>query len=374
MKANSQDGKNNSNQYSSKSSNQEANGKKRSTKKIVKWTSLIIGFVVVAIIIALLTGAVILYNRIFEPIPFVDADSNYSTPSKPSDIIPVESGAEVSDDVPDIDVPESEQVLTEIEKREPINENILNILLIGRDVFGSKGERGRSDSMMMLSYNKETGDISLVSFLRDTLVPFRGDWNRLNATYSYGGVGYTINTINRTYDLDIQYYVSIDYSGFEAVVDELGGVKINITQAESDYFYKNFKQTLATGEQMLDGKTALNYARIRHIKENGSDFGRTNRQRNVIESVIKQIVDESNLSKTLTTVNEGLKYVKTNLEPGMITSLAKEFLSKKNGLINNSFSVPSNGNFDYGTYKGMSILNVDFDKNKAIIKEKIFGN
>ena len=120
-----------------------------------------------------------------------------------------------------------------VEKKDP---NIENILVIGTDSRDVVRERGRSDAMIVLSYNKKTGEIKMVSILRDSLVPIEGrGWNRINAAYSFDGVGLAVNTVNQLFDLDIQRFVVVDFNGVTDFIDKAGGVTINLTQKEVDY-------------------------------------------------------------------------------------------------------------------------------------------
>ena len=99
---------------------------------------------------------------------------------------------------------------------------------------------GRSDSMMLVSFNKSKNKSTVVSFLRDSLVDIDGyGKSRLGHTYAYGGIGLTINTINKTYDLDIQNYITIDFENLVSIIDEIGGVKVFITEEEAEFYRQN---------------------------------------------------------------------------------------------------------------------------------------
>lgn len=370
---------------------------KEKQKKILKWSSIVVASIIIIIAITILTFVVVMYNKVYEEIEYVERSGEYSMPECPeSDIVPME-GSYVEDDesYTDIfdDVSGDDNISTgntsgsntnngnngstgtlketPIYIVEPIDENIINVLLIGRDVTEASGSHGRSDSMMILSYNKETGEVSINSLLRDSLVPIEGyGWNRLNATFSWGGAGLTINTINEVYGLDIQHYISIDYSGFTNLIDQVGGVTVSITQKEAEYMNDRYDFGLSEGEATFNGKYALVFAQIR--KGLGDDWGRTERQRRIIVSVMNKVLAMDKVSDTINLIYDNLDYVKTNLSSGTIISLTYDFFDKNNSNINTDV-IPAKDTWYYATYKGMSIIKLDFDKNKAILRERIYG-
>ncbi len=91
----------------------------------------------------------------------------------------------------------------------PKDPNVMNILMLGSDSRGT--DRGRTDSIILISYNKSTRQAKMVSFLRDSWVyiPGKDIWNRINTSYFFGGVGMLVNTLNTNFDLDIQYYMKV---------------------------------------------------------------------------------------------------------------------------------------------------------------------
>lgn len=95
---------------------------------------------------------------------------------------------------------------------------MLNILVLGTDSRNVTLDRGRSDTMIVVSYNKKEGTIKMVSLLRDALIPIEGyGWNRINTAYFFGGVGLAVNTVNQLFGLDIQSFVVVDINGAEGI-------------------------------------------------------------------------------------------------------------------------------------------------------------
>jgi len=259
-----------------------------------------------------------------------------------------------------------------VAKKDP---NIENILVLGTDSRDVTRERGRSDAMIVLSYNKKTGAIKMVSILRDSLVPIEGrGWNRINAAYSFDGVGLAVNTVNQILDLDIQRFVVIDFNGVTDFIDKAGGVTINLTQAEVNYLtnYSGGKVKYNVGPNQFNGDRALAYMRIRKID---SDFKRTARQRNVIETLAKKIITEKSLSEIYDLTNFAFGLVKTNISLGELTSVVSDVATNAmgSGLKMESHNVPFNDAYVYKRYNGMAIISFDINDAARRVNKIIYG-
>lgn len=172
-----------------------------------------------------------------------------------------------------------------------------NILFIGSDE-GAGDVNGRSDSMILITIDKDNKKIKATSFMRDTLVtiPDKGKHN-LNNAYAYGGPDLLVKTFNYNFGLDIKDYVKVDFSTFIKVIDKIGGVEINVNQNEikvaNDYIRnlnnctkKSSPEIKKAGVQTLDGIQALGYSRNRYV---GTDYARTRRQRKVLGAIVKKV-------------------------------------------------------------------------------------
>lgn len=259
-----------------------------------------------------------------------------------------------------------------VEKKDP---DIENILVLGTDSRDVTKERGRSDAMIILSYNKRTGAVKMVSVLRDSLVPIEGrGWNRINAAYSFDGVGLAVNTVNQLFDLDIQRFVVVDFNGVTDFIDKAGGVTISLTQKEVDYLtnYSGGKVKYNVGPNNFNGDRALAYMRIRKID---SDFGRTARQRNVIETLARKIVREKSLSEIYDLTDFAFGLVKTNISLSELTSVIGSVATKamRSGLDIDSQHVPFSGAYTYKYYNGMAIISFDIDDAARRINSYIYG-
>ena len=199
----------------------------------------------------------------------------------------------------DADEPTPSPTPMPIYEEETLEDSVINILLIGTDSrLEDTGEDsdGRSDSMILASLNKDTGKITLVSFMRDARVKRIGSsgkftfYNRLNGAYSGGyaggGPGELINTINYNFGLDIQEYIAIGFDGFATLIDEIGGLDVELDQAEINFINDRIKgdhelepdivknaSTISEdpGVIHLDGAQCLIYARNRHTGVDGGD-------------------------------------------------------------------------------------------------------
>ena len=257
----------------------------------------------------------------------------------------------------------------QIAQEDPKDEDVLNVILVGTDSRDPNSDMGRSDSMMLVSFNKSKNKSTVVSFLRDSLVDIDGyGKSRLGHTYAYGGIGLTINTINKTYDLDIQNYITIDFENLVSIIDEIGGVKVFITEEEAEYYRQNGMPDIQSGDMTLTGSQALAHARNRTL---GSDFERTRRQRSVMYGIYRQIMAEKDASAILPLINYCMNHVKTNMSVTEIYDLAKQVLAIDN-LRMQQASMPTEGAYQPVTYEGMDVLEIDIEANKKYLNELLY--
>lgn len=256
-----------------------------------------------------------------------------------------------------------------IAQEDPKDEDVFNVLLVGTDSRDPNSDMGRSDSMMLVSFNKSKNKSTVVSFLRNSLVDIDGyGKSRLGHTYAYGGIGLTINTINKTYDLDIQNYITIDFENLVSIIDEIGGVKVFITEEEAEFYRQNGMPDIQSGDMTLTGSQALAHARNRTL---GSDFERTRRQRSVMYGIYRQIMAEKDASAILPLINYCMNHVKTNMSVTEIYDLAKQVLAIDN-LRMQQASMPTEGAYQPVTYEGMDVLEIDIEANKKYLNELLY--
>lgn len=217
--------------------------------------------------------------------------------------------------------------------------DIKNIALFGVDCRTADYKGCRSDVMMVLSYDMKNNDVTVTSLVRDTYVEI-GDrgFDKLNHTYAFGGPELAIQTINKTFDLDIEEYVTVDFWAVESIIDAIGGVDINISSDEL-YHLNNYIDDLnnnspdgsktskisSSGVQHLSGRQAVAYMRIRYVGD--GDFERMQRQREVMEVALEGVKSIS-LPNMLSLANDLLLRVKTNLNKGEIIDLVTKVATK----------------------------------------------
>ena len=165
------------------------------------------------------------------------------------------------------------------------DKDIVNLLLIGQDRREGQ-DRQRADSMIMVTLNKKTKQISMTSFMRDLYVQIPGySDNRINATYAFGGMDLLDSTLNTNFGVEIAGNVEVDFGEFQTLIDSIGGIDLELTQDEADYICGRkrdvtYPQQLRTdwnlheGVNHLTGEQALIHARNRSL---GNDYARTDR-------------------------------------------------------------------------------------------------
>ncbi len=258
---------------------------------------------------------------------------------------------------------------------------VLNILLIGTD-NRIAGNRGLSDSMIVISINEGSKKIIATSLLRDIYlhIPGKEKNNRLNTAYASGGAKLLIQTIEENFKLKIDKYVTIDFYSFIDIVDEIGGVELEITKEElpivNDYIMEinrlqkekeNLDCLTKPGVQHLNGKQALGYSRVRYV---GTDFGRTARQRKVLE-LVYQKVKKLSIGKITDLLDIILPQVTTNFtEKEMISQILSLPNYLDYGL--DSWSVPVPGSYENVKIRGMQVLGIDFEKNIEELNRRIY--
>jgi polyisoprenyl-teichoic acid--peptidoglycan teichoic acid transferase len=209
------------------------------------------------------------------------------------------------------------------EKRgEPVSlkeKDPFTVLMLGVDE--REGDRGRSDTMIVLTVNPNKDSIKMLSIPRDTRTEIigKGKQDKINHAYAFGGIPMAIDTVENFLDIPIDYYIEVNMKGFTDLVDAVGGVKV-----ENDLEFTQDEIHFAKGELTLNGKEALSYTRMRKQDPRG-DYGRQIRQRQIIEGVVKEGASLSSLSKFSDIFTVLGKNVKTNLTFDQMVSIQKGY-------------------------------------------------
>lgn len=256
-----------------------------------------------------------------------------------------------------------------VDQKDP---DVKNILVMGTDTRDVTTDRGRSDTMIIVSYNSKTGSIKLTSLLRDALVPIEGyDWNRINTAYFFGGVGLAINTVNQLFNLDIQEFVVVDFNGVKDFINYVGGVDIVLTEEEAALYSEENGKEIPAGLYHMSGSLALRHMRNRTI---GSDFGRTQRQRDTIVAIMNQIMNNKSATEIYDIFDYSFDLVKTNISATDLISLATSVLTKSSQLNVETQNVPYTDSYRNGWYGKMAILYFDIADAATRINDFIYGD
>ena len=218
------------------------------------------------------------------------------------------------------------------------NGKVINIALFGVDSRSTTSFSGRADSIMVVSIDKVHNKIKVISVMRDSLVPIEGySPQKINAAYSLrnGGPVLAIKTLNQNFGLNIRDYATVNFAGMADIIDAVGGVEIEITEAERINANKSVKEAAKksgkkytpierAGKQILNGAQAVGYARIRYINTTDgetADFGRTDRQRYVMEQLFNKALTIS-MTEYPALIKTMLKYMETSLTYSDILDMA----------------------------------------------------
>jgi LCP family protein required for cell wall assembly len=266
----------------------------------------------------------------------------------------------------------------------PEEKGVVNILLLGVDnrdkVTVSVNER--SDTMMILTIDEINNKIKLTSLQRDMAVflPGAKSVEKINAANAIGGPALAMRAVNDALRLNIKNYVVVNMRGMEDIINIAGGVTINVKPAELPYVNKEIKSInrvfgstkpsplLAnSGEQILDGRQAVTYSRIR---KGDSDYKRMERQRDVLQALLSAFMKTDMTTKT-NMITKGLSLITTNMSAGQLTKLGLQVLPMMDGKIE-QMQIPINGYFT--EYSGSVWMNLcDFNGMIPLLQQFIWG-
>jgi len=255
-------------------------------------------------------------------------------------------------------------------------EGIINILLLGLDQ-----ESGNlSDTLIVVTLDTNKKAIKLTSFMRDMLVQIPGySNNKLNTPYQKGGIQLVYEVFSHNFDLALDGYVAVNYNMLEKVIDKLGGITLYIDADEANFqntsnFISNpaYRNLIPGATQSLNGCQVVGYCRNR-ISIASSDFGRTQKQRIVLNAIYEKFRDQS-LPELISLMESVLPYVKTDLDVKEMTEIATKVF--ESGLLScdlEQFRIPVDEGYSNSWYNSMLVLEVDFEKNIEELHAFIFG-
>lgn len=257
----------------------------------------------------------------------------------------------------------------------------MNILFLGDDTR-DRTDYGRTDTMIIVSVNRDSGELKMTSIMRDTYVPFN-KWmeNRINAANMYGGPEFAMQVINDNFGLDMTDYIYVNMNDMVTLVDMIGGIDIELTQKEVEYVnqyarsyqrefgrYDGERKLESAGLCHLNGLLALSYARNRY---SDSDWVRVMRQQKVLIAIAEKM-QNMEIDELMSLTEEILSLVVTNLDSEMIKDLTYTVMAMELEEVE-QFRIPADGAFYSGMYDGRWLIKPWFKENKELLHEFIYG-
>ena len=251
------------------------------------------------------------------------------------------------------------------------DDSIVNVMLIGQDRRPGE-DRARSDSMILVTFNKEKKTITMTSFMRDLYVKIPGGYldNRINTAYSLGGIDLLNQTLLENFGVVVDATVEVDFGQFRNIIDLLGGVEIELDEAEARYINKKMNtRDVEPGVQILNGRQALWYARNRSTGGT-SDFGRTNRQRTVLNALIEAYKNKP-LTEMLGLLDDILPLITTDLTQGEVLNYVMALFPMFSECEIVTQQIPVQGGFYDATIRGMQVLVPYMDINRQALIDSL---
>lgn len=363
--------------------------KKKKKKKI-----MIIVTIIILLVIALAAGGWYVYDSFVKPVQNAKVNTQSTEQYKSTQDKLVES----FDPIEETDASEIASLQDMIRKwyynGTPCSStHVYNVLLVGEDTRGKdvldKGTR--ADSAIIASVNVDTKQITLTSVLRDAYTYFEtkpgdestGTFDKINAAMSKGDIDAYINCVERMYKINIDNYVIINFDAFESVIDELGGVTLELTSKEireinnhpGTYGNVTIEKTFdgTKGKIKLNGKQALAYCRIRHID---SDNARADRQKTTLMEIFSKVKGSSK-TEMIRVVKKLLPYTKMDMGMDTVLNIASDAFSQ--GWMNYAIKMTSVPNYRInekgagGKYFGAWMWKSDFPQDAYYLQYVLYG-
>lgn len=255
------------------------------------------------------------------------------------------------------------------------------VALFGLDTrqAGQLGSGNRSDTVIIASINNDTKEVKLVSVYRDTYLDLtNGKFNKCNGAYSAGGPQQAMSMLNKNLDLDIKYYISVDFAAMTKAIDLLGGIDIDVDDTEIEHLNNYIVETsevtgvkttplTKTGLQTLDGVQATSYCRIRYTA--GDDFKRTERQREVIMQIVSK-AKTMDISQVNDIIDAVFPLAATNYTNDELLAMAPQLLTYD---IVDTTGFPFDKAAATVKGKGSCVIPVNLEENVKQLHEYLFG-
>lgn len=256
---------------------------------------------------------------------------------------------------------------------------MMNIALFGID-NRNENERGRSDTMIILSLDFQLQKIKLISLMRDLWVPIDSHgYAKLNAAYAYGGPKLAIKTINQVFGIDIRDYITVDFFVLAKVIDSMGGIQIDVKPEEVSIMNQYISEIASIekkepehltngGAQTLNGIQAVAYSRVRYV--GNGDFERTERQRRVLKA-IEEKINAMGAAKIPSLLMQIMPDVETSLSRSELLSLGYQYF-QGGPMTTEEERFPIDGAWKAGRNTGAWIMEVDLKEIKEQAQHYIY--
>lgn len=227
-----------------------------------------------------------------------------------------------------------------LQKQQPFS-----VLLLGVDE--REGDRGRSDTMIVMAVNPNLNTTKLLSIPRDTRTDIigKGTVDKINHAWAFGGPEMSMDTVEHFLDIPIDYYVKVNMESFKDIVDAVGGVTVENSSA-----FTTGNQSFPAGTLTLNGKEALSYSRERYSDPNG-DFGRQERQRQIIQAVLQKGASISSVTNFSDILSALSKNIQTNLEFDQMVDIQANYRSATKSIVQST--IKETGEKINGVYYGI---------------------
>ncbi|WP_368901833.1 LCP family protein [Oceanobacillus oncorhynchi] len=239
----------------------------------------------------------------------------------------------------------------------------INVLMLGSDTRGE--ERGLSDTIMIANYNQDTNDIKLASIMRDTYVEIPGHgMQKINAAFAIDGPELLRQTLKQNFDIDLHYYAVVDFEGFSKLADIIApdGIEVDIPHQMSE----DIGMTLEPGKQVLHGEELLGYVRFR--KDADGDYGRVQRQQEIIGKLKDEAVSIHGLMKLPKLLGVADPYIDTNVDSKTILTIGKGLISGSEHPME-TLRIPVDNSYQNVRTDVGAVLEIDVEQNKQALEE-----
>lgn len=260
--------------------------------------------------------------------------------------------------------------------------SVINILVCGEEAIHD--DRGRTDSIMIVTINQKDDRLSITSIMRDTYVKIPGfSDNKINAAYHNGGMKTLVATIKENFGIEVDGYVLVNFDSFQKIIDAIGGIDITLSEEEvrylnsTNYISNRANHNLTVGVNHMNGNQALGYARVRYVNKDGNvgDFARTLRHRTVMSAIYEKMMKKSTL-ELVAMIPEILPMLTTNIKkPDIVTYLTAGVQVRDKNPKLKTLNVPVEGCYKITRVGRMSVvLASPLDENVKQMHKFIYGS